>query len=181
MTNDTVNVKIFFMRPLIPALKIAILWTVLTALVIGAVIHQINFSLKPLPALWNRSAMITRNDTEKLQILAPDLFALVKAVNAFPSKTTFYFVPCFNDSGNTGRWWWYVFLMTRYLSYPRIIFCHSKEQFNNTKEEYLSRFIGPARTWQELDWITTRHIEIIILMRHNTIEFIRAGDPITNL
>ena len=106
---------------------------------------------------------------------------MVQAVNAFPAATRFYFVPCFEDSGNTGRWWWYVYLMTRYLCYPRTVFCHDKVQYDDTKAVYLSRFIGQARTWQDLDWITSRHIDIIILMRHNRVEFMRPADPVKNL
>jgi hypothetical protein len=125
--------------------------------------------------------MIIKDDVQKLRVIAPDLFNLVEAVNTFPTSTRFYFIPCFEDSGNTGRWWWYVYLIVRYLSYPRTIFCHDKVQYKNSKEIYLERFIGQAKTWQALDWITSRHIEIIILMRNNAVEFIHITSPIKNL
>jgi len=166
----------------ISTLKTNLLWCVLAALLATALYNQFSFSLKPL--YLSRSQIVQRvshNDMQKLEIAAPDLFNMIQAVNSFPASTHFYFIPCFDDSGNAGRWWWYVYLMGRYLSYPRTVFTHDKVQYENSKDVYLSRFIGQARTWQELDWITSRHIEVLILMRNNSIEFIKTTDLIKNL
>ncbi len=170
------------MFKLIPTLRTALLWCVLVALLVVSFYNQFNFSLQPL--YLSRSQIVRRlsiNDMQKLEVAAPDLFTLARAINSFPDSTRFYFIPCFDDSGNTGRWWWYVYLMGRYLSYPRTIFTHDKVQYETSKSIYLSRFIGQARTWRELDWITSRHIDILILMRHNSVEFLRTTDPIKNL
>lgn len=170
------------MNKLIPKLKIALLWCVLTALLGVSLYNQFNFSLKPLCLSRNNVAsMIGKSDLQKLEVAAPDLFNMIQAVNSFPAATHFYFIPCFNDSGNTGRWWWYIHLMTRYFSYPRTIFTHDKVQYENNKSVYSTRFIGQARTWQELDWITSRHIEVLILMRKNSVEFMKTTEPIKNL
>jgi hypothetical protein len=71
--------------------------------------------------------------------------------------------------------------MVRYLSFPRTVFTHDKAEYDNSKKVFLSRFIGQARTWQELDWVTSRHIDVLILMRNNSIYFIRTADQINNI
>ena len=170
------------MNKFIPIFKNILLWCVLAALLIGSLFNQFNFSFKPLSLSKDHIAsMMIKNDMQKLETAAPDLFSLVREVSAFPASTRFYFIPCFNDSGNTGRWWWYVYLMARYLSYPRTVFTHDKAEYGDTKGIYLSHFIKEAKTWQELDWITSRHIEVLILMRNNTVEFMRTTAPIKNL
>jgi hypothetical protein len=156
-------------------------WAVIGALLVSAGLNQFNFSLKPFfLARKDIPAMISRNDTEKLQVLAPDLFALIRAVNAFPPQTRFYFMPCFQDSGNTGRWWWYVFVLTRYFAYPRIILSHNAS-LRYTKENFIARYIGKARTYQDLDWIKSKNIQVIILMRNNKVEFLGVDTPIEGL
>jgi len=166
----------------LPAWKRIFLWGVLATLLAGALFNQYSFSLKPLYlSRGHAAAMMAKNDLQKLETVAPDLFNLIRAVNAFPASTRFYFVPCFNDSGNTGRWWWYIHLITRYFSYPRHIFSHDKVQYDGTKEVYIARFIGQAKTWRELDWITSRDIEVLILMRNDSIKFMRTTDPVESL
>jgi hypothetical protein len=164
--------------PPVPSL---VRWVVLGILLVSASLNQFNFSLKPFfLARKDIPAMISRNDTEKLHVLAPDLFALIRAVNAFPAQTRFYFMPCFQDSGNTGRWWWYVFVLTRYFAYPRIILSHNASLWD-TKEAFITKYIGKARTYQEIDWITSKNIQVIILMRNNRVDFLSTDTPIGGL
>ena len=165
-----------------PAFKKLIPWGVLAALLAVSLYNHFSFSLRPLYVSRGQvPAMIMKSDIDKLEVLAPDLFKVVAAIRTFPPAARFYFVPCFDDSGNTGRWWWYVHLLTRYLCYPRIIFAHDKIQYDNSKTTYLARFIKEARTWQEVDWVDSRQINVIILMRNDLIRFMRTTDPIGDL
>jgi len=157
-------------------------WLLLPALVIGACFNQFNFSLTPF---WQARQSLfmaePHTDSARLERLAPDIAALVKAVKAYPVETRFYFAPCFRDSGNTARWWWYVYLLTRYLSYPRKILCHDEVLYKSDKTVYSSRYIGKAARWQDLDWITSRGVQVIIMMRNNAVTFIPVSERIQDL
>lgn len=139
-------------------------------------------TLRPWPA---SSSVIQKqlplSDEQKLEAQAPDLAALVKAVNNYPETTRFYFVPSFADSGNTGRQPWYIYILTRYFAYPRIIACHDSLQYAGSKNVYLERFIGNARTWYDVEWVRDKHINIIILMRNNRVDFLPVHAQIGGL
>ena len=170
------------MPKFIPVSKNILFWGALTALLIVSAHNQFSFSLKPLGlSLGKTSSMLAKNDMQKLEAAAPDLFSVIEAVKTFPASTRFYFIPCFNDSNNTVRWWWYVHLMARYFAWPRTFFAHDKVQYAGTKEIYIERFLGQAQAWRELDWMAERHIDVLILMRNDSIKFLRADDPIKGL
>ena len=121
--------------------------------------------------------MLSWDDLDKLKALAPAYDSIIQAVNAYPPETRFYLVPCFEDSGNTGFWWWYLYLLTRYYSYPRIIFSHNEFSYENSKALYRERFIGQAASFNDIPWVKARQINNIILIRNNRVNILPATTP----
>ena len=157
-------------------------WLVLSVLIIGAVRNQFFYALLPF---WKDRHGIGENllktDAGKLQALAPDISGLVDIVNATPASATFYVVPSFSAPGDHRRDPGLVLGVLRYMCFPRIFLSHDSGLYGARKQLYLEKFIGEARTWQELDWIRSRGIQSIILMRDNKVYFLPVTGPIGEL
>ena len=154
---------------------------ILTLLVI-ALRSQASHTLKPWSLRARDAAfMLNLPDREKLAALAPAYANLIREIRRYPAGTRFYFVPCFADSGNTGLWWWYVYLLSRYYSYPNQLLIHDSVLYNDRKDIYMERFISGSRTFNDLPWVKERKIEQIILMRNNQVQILPTTTEIRGL
>lgn len=155
---------------------------VLLALLLVSVHDQYRLTLKPFISHFSAiPKILPLNDIQKLEQFAPDIYPLIQAINSYPPGTRFYFVPCFQDSGYNERWWWYVFLLTRYITYPRIILSHDPIVFQSNKSTYLEQIIGKASIWSDMDWIASRKVQFIILLRNSNVSIRSINTPVTKI
>jgi hypothetical protein len=151
----------------------AIALAIVAALMVAALYNQYKATLTPWCSRFrDTTLMLSLSDRDKLAVLAPAYAGLIQEIRRFPPGTRFYFVPSFTDSGNTKFWWWYVYLLSRYFSYPNQLLCHDVILYGNDKNIYLERWIKGSRTFRDIPWIKERHIEQIILMRNNQVQIL---------
>ena len=156
--------------------------TILVVLILMAAYNQVVSTIRPLvTATSSMGKLLTLTEHEKLRILAPSYSRLIDAVNAYPQGTRLYFVPCFEDSGNSGFWWWHLYLLTRYEVYPRKVLCHDELLYEGQKSVYLSRWIGHAKYFNDIKWIRDRGIEYVILVRHNSANILPVTAEVSGL
>jgi len=155
---------------------------IILALLLNALVTQHKNTLKPWLARGSDlTAMLQLTDSEKLTALAPAYAGLIKEIRRYPAGTRFYFVPCFEDSGNTGLWWWYVYLLSRYYSYPNQLLCHDSVLYDDRKDIYLERWIKGSRTFNGIPWVKEHKIEQIILMRNNQVQILPVSSEVHGL
>lgn len=152
---------------------------VLTAYLSVSIASQIRYTFRPFARSASViPAMLTKDDLGQLRKLAEPIYQVIAGINQYTEETNFYFVPSFSDSENSAVWWWYLYLLSRYLCYPRKIFCHDEILYGGEKDRYLRQFIGQAARYAELDWVKTRRIEHIILYRNNTVSILPSSAEI---
>lgn len=118
--------------------------------------------------------MLSKDDIGQLKELYYPIYKIIDEINRKPEDANFYFAPCFEDES-----WWYVYIRTRYLCYPRKIFVHFPLLYHETnKKEYITRFIGNSKKYNELDWVKNRNIKYIILFRNNTVSILSTDSEI---
>ena len=142
-------------------------------LIITTFTNQIKYSIIPFLNSYKLVPyLLPKDDLSLLKELAYPVYRIIDEINTYPEETNFYFVPCFEDSGNTQIWWWYLYILTRYLCYPRKIFCMDARLYSESKEEFISKYNGDAKRYSDLEWIKIRNIKYVILFRNNTVSIL---------
>ncbi len=158
---------------LIRPLQIFLVGSALVWLIFTTCRSQLEYTWRPLiNALPHMMPLLALPDIDKLQALAPSYHQVIQAINTYPPNTRFYFIPSFKDSGNSGFWWWYLYLLCRYYAYPRQILSHNEFFYKGEKSVYLDRCINGAKSFTDISWFKQRGIDQVILIRHNKVEIL---------
>jgi len=155
---------------------------ILLWLISFAIFNQVQFTFKPLAASRAKlPALLIKDDMAQLNLMLPDIGRLFNIVNSAPAEAKFYFVPYFTNSPEMQTYWWYLYLASRYFSYPREVYCHDHSLYKSNKDIYLKRWIGQAKTFDELPWLNDRHVQYIIRIQHNILEIVLPKTAIGEL
>lgn len=141
--------------------------------------NQIRYTFTPfIKSYKNLPYMLAKDDLGQLKELTNPIYNIVEGINKYPEDTNFYFVPCFEDSGNSAVWWWYLYIISRYFAYPRKIFAMDVILYNNNKNEYKKKFMPHGKNYSKLNWIKDREIKYIILFRNNVVSILSLNADI---
>jgi len=134
---------------------------------------QIRYQILPfLRSYKSIPYLLSKDDLSLLKEFAYPVYRLIGGINTYPEDTNFYFAPCFADSGNTQIWWWYLHIVTRYFCFPRKILCMDSVLYSDNKDVFISKYIGDAKKYSDLEWIKARKISYVILFRDNAVSIL---------
>lgn len=153
--------------------SISISFIILFGWIASSIYNQWKWNIQPLSSNFHYlKTMLSLNETQQLQVLSPTIYPWVAQIQTYPPNSTFYFIPCFEDSGNTSLWWWYLCILTRYFAHPRKVLFLDYSLYQENKQIFIKKYIGNAKYYSELDWLKKHQVQYVILMRNNNIQIL---------
>lgn len=136
-------------------------------------VNNLNYNINPfLKGVKYIPYMLSLTELEQLRETALPIYKVIEEINKKPEGSSFYFVPCFKDSGNTDIWWWYLYLLCRYYAFPKKVFCIDRYLYNESKVDYINRFIEGKESFDKVSWFSKRGIDYLIIYRYNRISIV---------
>jgi hypothetical protein len=131
---------------------------------------QLKYTLQPFfNSFRSIPGMLARDDAGQLKELSPSIYQIIEEINKYPPEANFYFEPHFAPWQSQGVWWWYVYIISRYLCYPRKVFSLAGIAYHNSRIEYLNKFIGQAKFYSQLSWLRGQGIQYVVLLRQGRV------------
>ncbi|MFA4888107.1 MAG: hypothetical protein WC628_00830 [Candidatus Omnitrophota bacterium] len=153
--------------------------TVIISLVALSIASQLKYTVFPfLKSYKHIPYMLAQDDLGQLKVLAYPVYQLVDEINKYPQEANFYFAPSFVESQSLGLWRWYIFVLSRYLCYPRKVFCMAGVVYHNSKSEYVDKFIQGKLYFSQLDWIKEKNISYVVIFREGGVSILPVSAEI---
>jgi len=123
--------------------------------------------------------MLAKDDLGQLKVLAYPYYQLINEINKYPQETNFYFPPAFGEWKNQGVWQWYIYVLARYLCYPRKVFSLHATLYHNSRSEYFANFIRGSKYYSQLEWLKLRNISYVVLFSNAQVSILPISAEIT--
>lgn len=135
-----------------------------------ALLNQIQYTVIPFVKSYRSlPMMLSKDDMGLLKGVARPYYEISQEINKYPKDTSFFFWPALESAQGERMMHWYLYILLRYLCYPRRIFSINEDMYNANKDDFETRFVGEAERYLDLEWINKHNIKYIILLRNNRV------------